>query len=51
VLDGPNLPELERNVQLGNPALLILSDREIEGRVLAISKDGTGYNVTIQTSG
>ena len=43
-------PKLEQALQLGAAALLILSNREIEGRIVGYSADiQAGYEITIES--
>jgi len=48
VIGGP-FPPLEQQLRLDEPALLILSSRQIEGRVIQYSADLTGYEITIES--
>jgi hypothetical protein len=49
VLDG-QLPELENLLHLKTSALLILSDREIEGQIAHFSADvSAGYEITLES--
>ena len=48
VVGGP-FPPLEQQLRLDEPALLILSSRQIEGRVIQYSADLTGYEITIES--
>lgn len=46
---GWPLPELEDQLKLNKQALLILSDKEIEGRIVGFNGDlHHGYEVTIE---
>ena len=47
VLDFPH-PELEAKLQSQVSALLILSDREIEGRIVSYAADGHGYDIVMK---
>jgi len=48
VLERP-LRNLEAELRLGAPALLILSNREGEGTIASFHSDGHGYWITIET--
>jgi hypothetical protein len=48
VLERP-LRDLEAELQLNAPGLLILSNREIEGSIASFSSDGRGYRIMIRT--
>jgi hypothetical protein len=43
------LRDLEAELRVNAPALLILADREIEGTVAFFESDGNGYRITIES--
>src|SRR5689334_12723922 len=48
VLERP-LRDLEAELRVGSPALLILSNREVEGTIASFQSDGHGYWITIES--
>ena len=48
VLERP-LRDLETELRVGAPALLILSNREVEGTIASFQSDGHGYWITIES--
>jgi hypothetical protein len=49
VLERP-LRDLEAELRVGAPALLILSSREVEGTIASFKSDGDGYWITIESA-
>jgi hypothetical protein len=46
---GAALPELEQQLKLNEPALLITSNQAIEGRIVDYHADLTGYDIPIES--